>query len=36
MRLINYPRRQIEMFLMSGAILIFSAAMMTVMYYAIR
>ena len=36
MRLINHRGRQVEMFLMSGAILIFSAAMTTVMYYAIR
>jgi len=36
MRLINYLRRQDEMFFLSGAILIFSTAMMTVMYYAMR
>jgi len=36
MRLLNYRRRQDEVFFLSGAILIFSTAMMTVMYYAMR
>jgi len=36
MRLINYRRRQDELFFLSGAILIFSAALMTAMYYVMR